>query len=144
VTKTTTIRPIAEQLQRPNSAKMIILRPRLFQEKKSLAFLFEEINSLKKQLNTKIPNSNRRKTETVLSTEINLTTTSDEDEEYSPFFSSLTRIKSYKLAKTSHPTSELVVILNINNEEQLQGACSSSILEGYTSKNLIQRVYLEN
>jgi hypothetical protein len=33
VTKTTTIRPIAEQLQRPNSAKMVILRPRLFPEK---------------------------------------------------------------------------------------------------------------
>ena len=45
--------------------------------KKSLAFLFEEINLLKKQLNTKIPNSKKRKTESLLSTEINLTTTSD-------------------------------------------------------------------
>jgi Aspartyl protease len=109
-----------------------------------LAFLFEEINSLKKQLNTKIPISKKRKTESILSTEISLTTTSDEDEEYFPFFSSLTRIKSNKLANISHPTSELVVNLNVNNEEQLlraltdTGASSSIILEGYTSKNLIQ------
>ena len=40
--------------------------------KKSLAFLFEEINLLKKQLNTKIPNSKKRKVESLLSTEINL------------------------------------------------------------------------
>jgi hypothetical protein len=123
---------------------MIILRPRLFPEK-SLAFLFKEINSLRKQLNTKIPNSKKRKTGSLLSTETNLTTTGDEDEEYFPFFSSLTRTKSNKLAKTSHPTSELVVSLNINNNEQLlraladTGASSSIILKGYTSKNLIQR-----
>jgi hypothetical protein len=67
--------------------------------KKSLAFLFEEINPLKEQLNTKIPNSKKRKTESLLSTEVNLTTTSDEDEKYFPFFSSLTRTKSSKLAK---------------------------------------------
>ena len=113
--------------------------------KKSMAFLFEEINLLKKQLNTKIPNSKKRKVESLLSTEINLTTSSDEDENYFPFFSRLTRIKSSKRSKTSHPTSELVVSLNINNEELLlraladTGASSSIILEGYTSKNLIQR-----
>ena len=134
-------RAIAKAKQRKNGHSETKTVP----GKKSLAFLFEEINSLKKQLNTKTPNSKKRKTESLLSTEINLTTTSDEDEEYFPFFSSLTRMKSNKLAKTSHPTSELVVSLNINNEEQLlraladTGASSSIILEGYTSKNLIQR-----
>jgi hypothetical protein len=77
--------------------------------KKSLAFLFEEINLLKNQLNTKVPNSKKRKVENLRSNEINLTTTSDEDEEYFPFLSSINRIKSNKLAKTSHPTSELNV-----------------------------------
>jgi hypothetical protein len=54
-------------------------------------------------------------------------------------------MKSNKLAKTSHLTSELVVSLIINNEEHLlkaladSGASSSIILEDYTSKNLIQR-----
>jgi hypothetical protein len=103
--------------------------------KKSLAFLFKEINLLKKQLNTKIPNSKKRKTESLLSTEINLITTSDEDEEYFPFFSSLNRMKSNKLAKTSHPTSELVVSLNINNEEQLLRALAVSLL-----KVILQRI----
>jgi hypothetical protein len=131
VPKTSTIRPIAEQLQRLNGAKMVILRPRLFAEKKPL--------------NTKLPNSKKRKTESLLSTEINLTATSDEDDAYFPFFSCLTRIKSNKLAKTSLPTSESVVSLNINNNEQLlraladTGASSRIIFEGYTSKNLIQR-----
>ena len=41
------------------------------------------------QLNTKIPNSKKRKAESLHSTEINLTTCIDEDESYFPFFSSL-------------------------------------------------------
>jgi hypothetical protein len=49
--------------------------------KKSLAFLFEEINALKRQLKPeKTASSKKRKekTESILSTEINLTTSSDE------------------------------------------------------------------
>jgi hypothetical protein len=77
-----------------------------------LAFLFEEINVLKSQLKPeKTASSKKMKTESILSTEINLTTSSDEDEgeEYLftssyPFGSSKT-----KLAKSSHPTTELVV-----------------------------------
>ena len=108
-----------------------------------MAFLFEEINSSKKQLNTKGTNSKKRKVESLLSTEINLTTSSDEDENYFPFFSSLNRTKATKL-KTSHPTSELVVSLQINNEEHLlraladTGASSSIILDVYTSKQFIK------
>jgi hypothetical protein len=73
--------------------------------KKSLAFLFEEINTLKRQLKPeKTASSKKRKAESILSTEINLTTSSDEGEEYlftssKPFISSKT-----KLAKSSHPT----------------------------------------
>jgi hypothetical protein len=99
---------------------------------------------LKKKLNAKKnPPSMKRKVESVLSTEINLTTISDEDEEYFPFLSSYSRNKSTKLAKTSHPTTELVSSLQINNEEHLLRALadigdSSSILEAYTSKNLIK------
>jgi MarR-like DNA-binding transcriptional regulator SgrR of sgrS sRNA len=52
--------------------------------KKSLAFLFKEINALKKQLKPeKTASSKKRKAESILSTEINLTTSSDEGEEYS-------------------------------------------------------------
>jgi hypothetical protein len=75
--------------------------------KKSLAFLFEEINALKRQLKPERLQAVRRvtrKAESILSTEINLTTSSDEGEDYlftssKPFSSSKT-----KLAKSSHPT----------------------------------------
>jgi hypothetical protein len=56
-----------------------------------------------------------------------------------PFSSSKT-----KLAKTSHPTTELVVSLIVNNEEHLlraladTGASSSIILEAYTSAPFIK------
>jgi hypothetical protein len=52
----------------------------------------------------------------LLSPENNLTTSRDKDENYFPFFSSLNRTKVAKAAKTSHPTSELVVSLQINIE----------------------------
>jgi hypothetical protein len=80
--------------------------------KKSLTFLFlfEEINELKRKLQLKpekTASSKKRKDKSILSTEINLTTSSDEDtsEEYlftssKPFSSSKT-----KLAKSSHPTT---------------------------------------
>jgi hypothetical protein len=49
--------------------------------KKSLAFLFEEIITLKRQLKSeKTASSKKRKSESILSTEINLTTSSDEGE----------------------------------------------------------------
>jgi hypothetical protein len=54
--------------------------------KKSLAFLFlfEEINALERQLKLKpekTASSKKRKAESILSTEINLTTSSDEGEQ---------------------------------------------------------------
>jgi hypothetical protein len=145
VTKAATTRPIAEQFVKAKQFKNGHSEPKTVPGKKSLAFLFEEINSLKKQSNTnKNPPSKKRKVESVLATEINLTTSSDKDEEYFPFLPSYCRNKSTKLAKTSHPTTEFVVNLQINNEEHLisaladTGAISSSILEAYTSKNLIK------
>jgi hypothetical protein len=55
--------------------------------KKSLAFLFEEINALKRQLNPeKTARRAQRKAESILSTEINLTNSSDEGEVLVYFF----------------------------------------------------------
>jgi hypothetical protein len=103
------------------------------------------LKQIEKTIEYKSSKFQEKEVDNLRSNEINLTTTSDKDEEYFPFLSSLHRIKSNKLAKTSHPTSELIVSLQINNEEYLlraladSGASSSIILEEYTSKNLIQR-----
>jgi hypothetical protein len=46
-----------------------------------LVFLFEEINALKRHLKPeKTASSKKKKPESILSTEINLTTSSDEDD----------------------------------------------------------------
>jgi hypothetical protein len=79
-------------------------RPR----KKSLAFLalFKEINALKRKLKPeKTANSKERKAESILSTEINSITSSDEGEEY--LFTSSQPFSSNKtdLTKSSHPTT---------------------------------------
>jgi hypothetical protein len=51
-------------------------------ENKSLAFFFKEINSLKRELNPEKTASNKkRNTESILYTEINLTTSSDEGDQ---------------------------------------------------------------
>jgi hypothetical protein len=58
--------------------------------------------------------------------------------------SSFSRSQNTKLAKASHPNSELVVSLDINHWEHLlraladTGASSSIILEAYTSKQFIK------
>jgi hypothetical protein len=75
-------RAIAKAKQRKNGHSLA----KAVSGKKLLAFLLEEINSLKKQLNTQIPNYKKRKAESLLSNEINLTTTSDEDEGIFPSF----------------------------------------------------------
>jgi hypothetical protein len=72
-----------------------------------LAFLFEEINALKRQLKPeKTAISKKRKAESILSTEINLNTSSDEGEE--PLFTSsnLFSSRKTKLAKSSHPKNK--------------------------------------
>jgi hypothetical protein len=52
-----------------------------------LNFLFREINAIKRQLKPPTTaNSKKRKAESLLSTEIHLITSGDEDEEYLPFF----------------------------------------------------------
>jgi fatty acid-binding protein DegV len=76
-------------------------------EKKSLAFLFEEINALKRQLKPeKTASSKNRKVESILSTEFNLTTNSDDGEHKENLFPSSKPFRSSKtkLAKSSHPT----------------------------------------
>jgi hypothetical protein len=82
-----------------------------------------------------------KKAESILFTEINLTTSSDEGENKEYLFTSSEPFSSSKtkLAKSSHPTTELVVSLIVNNEEHLvralanTGTSSSIILEAYTS-----------
>ena len=119
--------------------------PRLFRDKKALSFLFEEINALKKQLKpAKAENPKKRKVESLLSTEINLTHSSDEMEEYSFIPPTLSRTRISPV-ENSHTTTELVVSLNVNHEEHVlraltdSGASSSIILEAYTSKDLIKQ-----
>jgi hypothetical protein len=140
VTKTTTKRPIEEKLQRPNSTKRPSMGPRLLR-RKALPFLFEEINSLKKQLKPVKPeNPKKRKAESLFSTEINLTNSSDEMEEYFLFPPTISR-PSTKLMENSHPNTELVVTVNVNHEEHVlgaladTGASSSIILGNYTPKD---------
>jgi hypothetical protein len=75
-----------------------------------LAFLFEEINELKRQLKPEKTASSKkrtRKAESILSTEINLTTSSDEGEQQEYLFTSSKPFRSNKtkLAKSSHPTT---------------------------------------
>jgi hypothetical protein len=87
-----------------------------------------------------------RKAESILSTEINLTTSSDEGEQQEYLFTSSKPFSSSKtkLAKSSRPTTELVVSLIVNNEEHLlraladTGASSSIILEANTSAPFIK------
>jgi hypothetical protein len=72
VTRTTTTRLIAKQLPNLNSRKRLALKPKAEPGKKSLAFLFEEIDALKRQLKPeKTASSKKRKAESILSTEIN-------------------------------------------------------------------------
>jgi hypothetical protein len=83
-----------------------------------LAFLclFKEINALKRKLKLKLKRLQAarrtpRKAESILSTQINLTTSIDEGEQQEYFllvFKQFTPSKT-KLAKSSHPTTELVV-----------------------------------
>jgi hypothetical protein len=75
--------------------------------KKSLVFIFEEINALKKQLKPeKTASSKKRKAESILYTEMNVTTSSDEDEQQDYLYTSFTPFSSSKtkLSKPSHPT----------------------------------------
>jgi hypothetical protein len=73
-------------------------------KKNSLAFLFEEINALKWQSKPeKTASSKKRNAESILSTEINLTTSSDEGEEYLFTSSKPFSYSKTKLSKSPHP-----------------------------------------
>jgi hypothetical protein len=94
----------------------------------------------------KTVSSKKRKVESILSTEISLTTSSDEGENQEYLFTSSKLFSSSetKLEKSSHPTTELVLSLIVNNEEHLLRALadtvaiSSIILEAYTSAPFIK------
>jgi hypothetical protein len=77
--------------------------------KKSLTFLVEKLMHSKGSCNRSLKrlSSKKRKAESILSTKINLTTSSDESENKEHFFTSsdsLSTIKT-KLEKSSHPTT---------------------------------------
>jgi hypothetical protein len=109
VTRTTTTRLILWELPNSNSKKGRF-EAKSGPGKKSLAMflLFEEINALKRQLKPeKTASSKKRKVESTLSTEINVTTRSDEVEKQEYLFTSSKPFSTSKtkLAKSSHPTT---------------------------------------
>jgi hypothetical protein len=79
--------------------------------------------------------------ESILSTEINLITSSDEGEkkEYLFTYSKTFNNHKKKLSKSSHQTTKLVVSLIVNNQKHLlkvlpdTGTSSCTILEAFTS-----------
>jgi hypothetical protein len=110
VTRTTTTQLIAKQFANSNSRKRLALKPKLYPERSLCpsCFLFEEINALKRQLKHEKTASSKkspRKAESILSSEINLTTSTDEDddEEYLLTSSKSFRSSKTKLEKSSHP-----------------------------------------
>jgi hypothetical protein len=89
--------------------------------KKSLVFLFEDINPLKRQLKPeKTASSKKRKAESILSTEINLTTSSDDGEDKQYFFTPSIPFSSSKtkLAKSSHPGNITDLVVNRDTHYQ--------------------------
>jgi hypothetical protein len=134
VTKISTTRPIAEKLQRPNSAKRSHMVPWLY------FFVLEEINALKKLLKPAIAETPRKKNaESLLSTEINSTNSSDKMEDYYFIPPANSRIHT-KSVENTHPTTELVVSINGNHQEHMLRALAdtdascSIMFEAYTSK----------
>jgi hypothetical protein len=97
--------------------------------------------------------SKTRKAESILSTEINLTNSSDEGENQEYLFTSSNPFSSIETKLQNHlsqqPITELVVSLIINHEEHLRralvdaGDSSSIILEAYTSASFI-KIYDNN
>jgi hypothetical protein len=107
------------------------------------------MNAFKRQLQMKpekTANSKKRKAESLLFNENNLTASSDEGENKKYLFTSSKPFSSSKtkLAKSSNPITELVVSLIVNNEEHMlialadTGASIISILEAYISAPFIK------
>jgi uncharacterized protein YchJ len=98
--------------------KKVCFETKAAPERKYLAFLFEEINALKRQLKPeKVTKNKKRKVESLLSIEINLTTSSDEDEKYFVTFPKIFGPGTPKPGTNTSVTTELVVSLKANQEE---------------------------
>jgi hypothetical protein len=100
--------------------------------KKSLAFLFEEINALKRQLKPErlqTVTRGRLNPSSLLKFMSNLTTNGYEGEEYLVTSSKLFSSSKTKLAKSSHPTTESFLSLIVNNEEHLLRALAVLYVE---------------
>jgi hypothetical protein len=91
----------------------------------------------------RVTKNKKRKVESLLSTEINLTTSWDEDEEYFVAFPNIFSPGTLKPGTNTSVTTELVVSLKANQEENVPraladtGASSSIILWTFLSKDHI-------
>jgi hypothetical protein len=90
-----------------------------------------------------VSKNKKRKVESLFSTEINLTTSSYEDEEYFVTFPTIFSLDTPKPGTNTSVTTELVVSLKANKKEHAlravadTGASSSIILETFLSKDHI-------
>jgi hypothetical protein len=107
VTRTTTTQLIAERLSNLNSRKRLALKPKLDPERSLLpSFSFsKKLMHSKGNLSLKRMQAVRRatrKAESILSTEINLTTSSDEGEEQEYLFTSSKPFRYSKIISPNH------------------------------------------
>jgi hypothetical protein len=146
VTKTTTTRLISEQSLNLNSRKRLALKPKLDLKSSLWPSFSKKLMRLKGSSSMKILQAVRRG-RLNLSSLLKLISppvVMKVDRRSIFTFSKPFSTNKTKLAKSSHPTIELVVSLIVNNEEHLiraladTGANSSSILEACTSAPFIK------
>jgi hypothetical protein len=109
VTRTTTTRLIAEQLPNLNSRKRLSLKPKMYSDSSLWPSFWKKLmhstgsSSLKR---LQAVRGVKKKAISILSSEIKLTTSSDEGEEQDYLFTSSKPFSSSKtkLTKSSHPT----------------------------------------
>jgi hypothetical protein len=88
--------------------------------KKSLAFLFEEIDAFERKLEPeKTASSKKRKAESILSTEINVITRNEVGKKTQYLFTSSKPFSSskIKLAKSTQPTTKFVVSIKAHCQQ---------------------------
>ena len=113
--KITTIRPNVEKIAKAKQHKKAQYGSKAVPGKKDLSSLFEETSAIKKQLKpAKAENPKKRKFESLVSTEINLTHSSNKMEEYFFIPPTISRTRSNPV-ENSHSTTELVVSLNVKS-----------------------------
>jgi hypothetical protein len=148
---TITTRLIVEQSPNLNSRTRLTLKPKLDPERShrdsfSKKFMHSKWSCVWSLENLQVVRRASGNEESILFPEITLTTSYDESERQEYLLTSSIPFSSSKsnLAKSSHPTTKLVVSLIVNHEEYLlreladTGASSSIILEANTSAPFIK------